>query len=70
MQISTQDSSSIKDLSTLDIKESYQDNSAEEVVYKEKELIRAIEKARVSVARGEFVTFEEVKEEFSSWVIK
>jgi len=33
-------------------------------------LIAAIEEAEASINRGEFVTLEEIKQEFSSWITK
>ena len=34
------------------------------------ELIAALREAEAEIDRGEFVTFEEIKKEFSSWVTK
>ncbi|HLB34850.1 MAG TPA: hypothetical protein VJK54_11540 [Chthoniobacterales bacterium] len=34
------------------------------------ELIAALEEADAAIDRGEFVTFEEIKKEFASWVTK
>ncbi|HLB33212.1 MAG: hypothetical protein A3F67_04140 [Verrucomicrobia bacterium RIFCSPHIGHO2_12_FULL_41_10] len=43
-----------------------EDNSFDAVTYKI-ELIAAIEEARAEIARGEFITHEELEKEFYSW---
>ncbi|MBX9742803.1 MAG: hypothetical protein K2W99_04615 [Chthoniobacterales bacterium] len=47
----------------------YEDNSVDAAAY-EMEFIAAVKEGLAELDRGEFVTFEEIKKEFSSWVTK
>ena len=46
-----------------------EDDSIDEAAYR-KEFITAVEIGLAEIERGEVVSFEEIKKEFSSWFIK